>query len=87
MYNLGGGHGGPLVSANLEGRQSIYMQMYIFWWRAEAETKARRRPSPKLYIYLLLGTREGTKSGVGRRERMKQDSGIKDRYEKSIRAE
>ena len=54
MYNLGGGHGGPLVSANLEGRQSIYMLMYIFWWRAEAETKARRGPPPKLYIYLLL---------------------------------
>jgi hypothetical protein len=50
MYNLGVGHGGPYISANLEGRQSIYILMYIFWWRTEAETKARRGPSPKLYI-------------------------------------
>ena len=30
--------GGPYVFANLEGRQSIYMIMYIFWGRTEAET-------------------------------------------------
>ena len=34
MYNLGGGHGGPYISANLEGHQSNL----LFWWRAEAET-------------------------------------------------
>ena len=34
MYNLGGGHGGPYKSANLEGHQSNL----LFWWRAEAET-------------------------------------------------
>ena len=54
MYNLGDGHGGPFVSANLEGHQSIYMLMYLFWWKTEVETKARRGPSPKLYITILL---------------------------------
>jgi hypothetical protein len=34
MYNLGDGHGGPYVFANLEGHQSNL----LFWWRAEAET-------------------------------------------------
>jgi hypothetical protein len=55
MYNLGDGpQGGPYVSAKLEGHQSIYMLMYIFWWWAEAETKTRRGPPPKLYITILL---------------------------------
>ena len=34
MYNLGVGHGGPYISANLEGPQSNL----LFWGRAEAET-------------------------------------------------
>ena len=38
MYNLADGHGGPCVSANLEGTRSIYMVMYIFWGRSEDET-------------------------------------------------
>ena len=50
MYNLGVGHGGPYISANLEGPQSNL----LFWGRAEAETKANRGPTPKLYITLLL---------------------------------
>jgi hypothetical protein len=50
MYNLGGGHGGPYKSANLEGHQSNL----LFWWRAEGETQANRGPPPKLYITLLL---------------------------------
>ncbi len=34
MYNFGVGHGGPYISANLEGPQSNL----LFWGRAEAET-------------------------------------------------
>ncbi len=34
MYNLGVGHGGPYISANLEGHQSNL----LCWGRAEAET-------------------------------------------------
>jgi hypothetical protein len=34
MYNLGDGHRGPYISANLECHQSNF----LFWLRAEAET-------------------------------------------------
>ena len=53
MYNFGVGPGGPYISANLEGHQSNL----LFWGRAEAETKAKRGPTPKLYITLLLTVR------------------------------
>ncbi len=47
--------GGPYVFANLEGHQSNL----LFWWWDEAETQAKRGPSPKLYITILLSTRCG----------------------------
>ena len=54
MSNLGDGHGGPYLSANLEGPRSIYMVKYIFWGWSEVETKAKRGPPPKLDITILL---------------------------------
>ncbi len=51
MYNFGvGPRGDPLFTAFQKGNKVIY----YFGARAEAETKAKRGPTPKLYITLLL---------------------------------
>ena len=51
MYNFGvGPRGDPLFTAFQKGNKVIY----YFGARAEAETKAKRGPTPKLYITILL---------------------------------